>query len=85
MLSLVDFGEVALSEEVGELEDIILDFFIDGGIFRWVVLVFDHGGSFILDYYYVLSSIYHNSIIVPVFKFTRKIRGILSSLWSYRI
>ena len=78
MLSLVDFGEIALSEEVGELEDVVLYFFVDGCVLRWVVLVFDHGGSFILDYYYVLSSIYHISIIVPVFKFTKKIREILS-------
>lgn len=30
MVSFIDFGEIAFSEHVGELEDIILDFFADG-------------------------------------------------------
>ena len=77
MLCLVDFGEVALSEEVGKLEDVVLNFFVDGSVFGRVVLVLDHGGSFILDYYYVLSSIYHNSIIGPAFKFIKKSRAYL--------
>ena len=30
MMGFVHFGEVALSQEVGELEDIVLDLFVDG-------------------------------------------------------
>jgi hypothetical protein len=40
-VSLVDFGEVALPEQIRKLEDIILDFFVDGSVIARG-LMFDH-------------------------------------------
>ena len=40
IMRLVDFGEVALSQQVRELEDVVLYFLVDRGVVG--ALMFDH-------------------------------------------